>query len=73
MGNSIIGVENYQTFATRGRSIYWELLEPEEGKFDFQLVDDLILEARKHNLKLVFLWFGEWKNSISKLWVLAHK
>lgn len=45
--------------------VYWELLEPEEGKFEFQLVDDLILRARKENLKLVFLWFGSWKNSMS--------
>ncbi|WP_246074135.1 GH35 family beta-galactosidase [Flavobacterium daemonense] len=45
--------------------IYWELIEQEEGKFDFSLVDDLILRARKENLKLVFLWFGSWKNSMS--------
>lgn len=45
--------------------IYWELIEPQEGKFNFQLVDDLILRARKENLKLVFLWFGSWKNSMS--------
>ncbi|WP_289057322.1 DUF5597 domain-containing protein [uncultured Flavobacterium sp.] len=45
--------------------IYWELIEPQEGKFDFQLVDDLIRRARKENLKLVFLWFGSWKNSMS--------
>lgn len=45
--------------------IYWELIEKEEGKFDFSLVDELILRARKENLKLVFLWFGSWKNSMS--------
>ena len=45
--------------------IYWELLEPEEGKFDYTLIDDLIFEARKQNYKLVFLWFGSWKNSMS--------
>jgi beta-galactosidase GanA len=45
--------------------VYWELLEPEEGQFDFQLVEDLIVEARKYDLKIVFLWFGAWKNSMS--------
>jgi len=45
--------------------VYWELLEPEEGKFDLKLVDDLIKNARKYNLKIVFLWFGAWKNSMS--------
>ncbi len=44
---------------------YWELIEPEEGKFDFSVVDGLIQEARKNNLKLVPLWFGVWKNSMS--------
>ncbi|SHL78446.1 GH35 family beta-galactosidase [Flavobacterium saccharophilum] len=45
--------------------IYWELIEKEEGRFDFSLVDDLILRARKEDLKLIFLWFGSWKNSMS--------
>lgn len=45
--------------------IYWELIEEEKGKFDFALVDNLIVRARKENLKLVFLWFGSWKNSMS--------
>jgi beta-galactosidase GanA len=45
--------------------VYWELLEPIEGKFDYKLIDDLIFEARKHDLKLVPLWFGSWKNSMS--------
>ena len=45
--------------------IYWELIEPAEGKFDFTLVDGLIQEARRHNLRLVPLWFASWKNSMS--------
>lgn len=45
--------------------VYWELLEPEEGKFDYTLLQDLILDARKNHIKMVFLWFGAWKNSMS--------
>ena len=45
--------------------IYWELFEPEEGNFDFDLIDGLLAEARKNELKLVLLWFGSWKNSMS--------
>jgi len=45
--------------------VYWELIEPTEGKFDFTLVDGLLQEARKHNLRLVPLWFASWKNSMS--------
>ncbi len=45
--------------------IGWENIEPEEGKFDFGLVDGLITQARREGMKLVFLWFGLWKNSES--------
>ncbi|SDI58754.1 DUF5597 domain-containing protein [Mucilaginibacter sp. P25] len=45
--------------------VYWELLEPQEGKFNFTLVDYLIKSARQHHMKLVLLWFGTWKNSMS--------
>jgi hypothetical protein len=45
--------------------VYWELLEPQEGKFDFSLVDSMIYGARKQNLHLVFLWFASWKNGYS--------
>ena len=30
--------------------VYWELIEPEEGKFDFNLVDSLIYNARKNDI-----------------------
>ena len=45
--------------------VYWELTEPAENKFDFSLVDSLIAHARLFNMKLVLLWFGAWKNSMS--------
>ncbi|MFA5293598.1 MAG: DUF5597 domain-containing protein [Phycisphaerae bacterium] len=45
--------------------VYWDLIEPKEDKFDFKLVDGLIAGARKHNIRLVLLWFGSWKNSMS--------
>lgn len=45
--------------------VSWELIEPQEGKFDMSTLDDLLSEARNHELKLVLLWFGAWKNSMS--------
>ena len=60
---------NFNTVLT---PVSWELVEPEEGKFDFALVDGLIQEARRYNLRLVFLWFGSWKNGQSSyipVWV----
>lgn len=45
--------------------VYWELIEKEEGRFDFSLVEQLIAEARKNDLRVVILWFAAWKNSMS--------
>jgi beta-galactosidase GanA len=45
--------------------VYWDLIEPEEGKFDFSLVAGAIDRARHHGLHLVYLWFGTWKNCMS--------
>jgi hypothetical protein len=42
--------------------VYWGQVEPEEGEFDFASVDALLASARRHDLKLVLLWFGTWKN-----------
>jgi hypothetical protein len=42
--------------------VSWELIEPEEGTFDFTLVDAMIQGAEKSGIKLVILWFASWKN-----------
>jgi hypothetical protein len=57
-------------------AVAWDWVEPVEGKYDFALVDGLLAGARKHNLHLVFLWFGSWKNGISSFvpgWVKADQ
>jgi beta-galactosidase GanA len=46
-------------------AISWAQMEPAEGKYEFALTDGLIQEAQRNNLKLVFLWFGSWKNGLS--------
>ena len=46
-------------------TVSWELIEPEQGKFNFALVDSMITGARKANLKLVLIWFASWKNASS--------
>src|ERR1044072_4567501 len=43
----------------------WELVEPQEGRFDWSTLDVLLRDARANDLKLVLLWFGAWKNSMS--------
>ncbi|WP_031428279.1 DUF5597 domain-containing protein [Flavimarina sp. Hel_I_48] len=45
--------------------VYWELIEPKQGQFDFELLDKMVAETRKNNMKLIILWFGSWKNSMS--------
>ena len=45
--------------------VYWEFIEPVEGQMDFTLVDRTIDVARQQGLKIVPLWFGAWKNSMS--------
>jgi hypothetical protein len=42
--------------------VYWEQFEPEQGRFDTSVVDLILKQAREHNVRLVLLWFGTWKN-----------
>lgn len=45
--------------------VQWDLIEPQENEFDFTTIDRVISKARENKLKVVFLWFGAWKNSMS--------
>lgn len=53
-------------------TITWDQFEPEEGTYDYEMIDYLIEESEINGLKLVVVWFGSWKNgqsSYSPLWV----
>jgi hypothetical protein len=57
-------------------TVSWELIEPAEGKFEFSLVDAQIEEARRHNIRLVLIWFGTYKTALSSytpLWVKSDR
>ena len=43
--------------------VAWEQLEPVEGRFDFSWINSLLPQARQHNVRLVLLWFGAFKNT----------
>jgi hypothetical protein len=45
--------------------VSWAQFEPEEGKFNYALVDGVIAKARENHLHIVFIWFGCWKNGTS--------
>ena len=42
--------------------IYWEMIEPQKGQFDFSSVQMLLDQARQHDTRLILLWFATWKN-----------
>jgi beta-galactosidase GanA len=43
--------------------VYWEQFEPKPGRFDYSVVDTLVAQSRKNDVRLVLLWFGTWKNN----------
>ena len=50
----------------------WELIEPQERKYDFAMVDGLLAQARESHQHIVFLWLASWKNGMSSyppVWV----
>jgi hypothetical protein len=54
--------------------VYWNVIEPAEGKFDFTGFDQILRGLRSQGLRAVILWFGTWKNGAmdwSPNWVKA--
>lgn len=45
--------------------VHWEQVEKIKGEFDFTLPMQIIDRARKARIRLIFLWFGLWKNGAS--------
>ena len=45
--------------------VEWDQVEPVQGRFDFSVLDSVLAQARAHNTRIVLLWFGAWKNSMS--------
>jgi hypothetical protein len=50
--------------------VTWEMIEPEEDRFDFSVLDEIILAARNHSMHLVLLWFGSFKNGKSNTYLV---
>ena len=38
--------------------VTWEMVEPVEGEFHFEVLDQLIDQAREYGMKIGLLWFG---------------
>ena len=56
--------------------VSWDLIEPQEGKYDFWMIDYQIEAARANNLRLILLWMASWKNGMSHYpprWVKADQ
>jgi len=56
--------------------VSWDMIEPLEGGFDFSMIDYQIRTAQEANVRLIFLWFGSWKNGLSHYipeWVKADQ
>ncbi len=45
--------------------LYWREVESNVGTYDFTMLEERLKQAREHDLRIVLLWFGTWKNACS--------
>ncbi len=62
--NALKEIKSYHLNTVLGYA-YWEMIEPVEGQYNFELVDELLKSAREENMKVVLVWFGSWKSTAS--------
>ena len=55
----------HRNFNTVLAPVAWDTIEPQEGQYDFRLVDELLAVSRQAGVRLIPLWFGTWKNGRS--------
>ncbi len=56
--------------------VYWEQVEPQEGQFTFDHLDEIIEGCRQRGLRAILLWFANWKNGsmqYAPAWVKADQ
>lgn len=71
-------LDAYQSYAlnTLLVPISWRSLEPQEGNFDYRMIDTLIAQCRQRDLRVVVLWFGAIKNGglhYAPSWVIKDR
>ena len=57
-------------------AVGWNWIEPQNGKYDFKIMDAAIEDARQIGQRVVLVWFGSWKNGESQfapVWVKADQ
>lgn len=42
--------------------LYWRLIEPEKGQYDFTILEAMLAAAETYDLRIVLVWFGSYKN-----------
>lgn len=45
--------------------VTWDIVEREKGRYDYSMPQWIMEEARKKGIRIIFLWFGLWKNGES--------
>jgi len=70
---SVLGQTHQNTAAM---AVGWNWIEPEQGKYDFRIVDAVIQGAKEFGQRVALVWFGSWKNGQSNFappWVKADQ